>query len=64
MGKKINDLKQMYKSEINYTKKKKSRRTQILSRNHMTEAIRKKYIKYMLKGKGTRNYTYTCITLR
>lgn len=54
----------MYKSEINYTKKKKSRRTQILSRNHMTEAIRKKYIKYMLKGKGTRNYTYTCITLR
>ena len=23
MGKKINDLKQMYKSEINYTKKKK-----------------------------------------
>lgn len=43
MGKKIKDLKQMYKSEINYTKKKKrkSKRTQILSQNHMTEAIGK-----------------------
>lgn len=58
MGKKIKDLKQMYKSEINYTKKKKEKVNELkfCLKTIWQKLLENKSMKYMLKGKRTRNY--------
>lgn len=62
MGKKIKDLKQMYKSKINYTKKENEKETvdelKFCLETIWQKLLENKSMKYMLKGKGTRKYTY------